>query len=55
MSETEAIKAADAEWTHMTNFDQHRRSAYYVAEVEIDTNDTITAEIRIVKTYKAWR
>ena len=55
LSETDAIKAADAEWTNMTNFDQHRRSAYYVAEVEIDTNDTITAEIRIVKTYKAWR
>ena len=54
-NEVEAISTADAEWSRMTDFDKNRRSAYYVAEVEIDKDDVVTREIRVVKTYKAWR
>ena len=54
-SEAEAIAAADAEWSRMSTFDKNRRCRYYVSEVEVDKDDVAISEIRIVKTYKAWR
>jgi hypothetical protein len=54
-SEAEAISAADTEWSRMSTFDKNRRSEYYVSEVEVDKDDVVISEVRIVKTYKAWR
>lgn len=52
-TEAEAIKAADKEWNHLSNYDKHRRLTYAVVFAELDEDECVDMNTAVfVKQYK---